>query len=379
MAKKTNTNINGTDYFRVRATIGIKDGKPIRKAFYGESKKEAEKNRDDYLRGSGSGILNYDKIIFGEYYEEWFDIIYKPKLKQSSYNRFESLSRIWIKSAPFYKMPIVAINSLHIQKHLNSIESRTTSEMVYFLVNRFFKYCLIERIVTYSPMLSASIPANNKISDKSPLTNKEIAILLNAYSKDPSLFVFVFDMFTGLRQGELLALKRNDIDLKSNMIHVNKSLNRVSYQVDGRNKSHIEINTPKNVYSVRDVPIMKELLPMLKDHMLREKEKYFKVKGLKISDDDFLFSSNTCAPLRGDRLTLRWHDVQNSLGIHDINFHYLRHTFCTLLARKKIPIKTASILMGHSNIQTTAKIYTHVDIEDQEAAISSLSSYFKRG
>jgi len=376
MAKKTNTSINGNEYYRVRARIGVIDNKPVIKAFYGNSKKEAEESRDAYINGSASGIIDYDKILFGNFYKEWFDVIYAPSLKQNSVNRFEIINRLWIQDAKFYKMPLISIKTIDIQKHINSLKSASNAKLAHLLVNKFLKYCIGEQIITYNPAANVSLPKRKTTKDFKPLSNLDMVKLMNGFKDDSSLFVYVFAVFTGLRQGELIGLKRYDVDFLENLISVNKSLKRVSFNQNGVNRTQIELGMTKNEYSIRDIPIMKEILPSLKEHMLHEKEKYFKIYGAKIPDDVFLFTSSTGAPLRGDHLTARWHKVQSELGIKDTNFHYLRHTFCTLLARNNVPLKTASMLMGHSNIQTTAEIYTHVDIKEKEIAVDSLGSYF---
>jgi len=105
--------------------------------------------------------------------------------------------------------------------------------------------------------------------------------------------------------------------------------------------------------------------------MEKEKEKHQK-HGIPFSENNLLFTSNTCTSLRNDHLTNRWKKYQDRAGIDSINFHGLRHTFCTLLAEQGVQIKTAAVLMGHSDINTTARIYTHVDTEQKKKAISKL-------
>jgi len=64
------------------------------------------------------------------------------------------------------------------------------------------------------------------------------------------------------------------------------------------------------------------------------------------------------------------------LDIEQATFHSLRHTFCTLLAKQGVPLKTASVLMGHSDIGVTAKVYTHVDDTEKKKGIEKLAAYF---
>ena len=96
MPRKTNFSVNGSDYSRVRATVGKKsDGTAIIKAFYGTSKKEAEAKRDAYLQGIKKGLaVGHDKLTFGAAFKEWFEHVHKPKLAISSATRYETDYRL---------------------------------------------------------------------------------------------------------------------------------------------------------------------------------------------------------------------------------------------------------------------------------------------
>lgn len=95
--------------------------------------------------------------------------------------------------------------------------------------------------------------------------------------------------------------------------------------------------------------------------------------GIPFHEKNYLFTSSRCTPLRGDYLNEWWKRYQREKGLVPvINFHGLRHTFCTLLAREGTPLKTAAKLIGHSKVDTTAKIYTHVDEQAKKDAIDLL-------
>lgn len=369
MAKKTNTIINDKKYYRVRAKVGVdSNGKNIMKAFYGSSKKEAEEKRDEYLDGIKRGLeFNYDKLTFDKLFEDWFEIVLKPTLALSTYNRYEIQHRLHIKNADFYSNKLLNVKSIDIQKHLNHIESSYTSLRVYMLFTAFFKYCLKERLLIHNPMDSVARPVHEKVEKKEVLTKNDIDKLLADFKSNSKLFIYVFATFTGLRQGEITALTHNDIDLDNLTVNVNKSLNRT--KVD--KKVIVVINKPKTKQSIRQVPLPSNLVPVMQAHIQQEKLKHLKL-GMPFTKENLLFTSNTCTALRSDRLTSRWRDYQSNANIHETNFHALRHTFCTLLAEQGVPIKTASVLMGHMDINTTAKIYTHVDNEQKQKAIDKL-------
>jgi len=377
MARKTNCTKNGVAYYRLTATVGHKpDGKPKRKEFYGKSKKEAESKRDEYLEGIRKGLdAGYEKIEFRSLFTEWLNEVHKPTIKQSTYNRYESLYRIWITPAHYFLKPVIQIKSIDIQKHINTIPSPDTAMRVYNLQATFFKYCIKERLIIYNPLDNVNLPKIEEKTDKKNLNNDDVDKLLRAFKTDSSLLVFVFDMITGLRVGELCALTVNDIDLDSLMINVDSSLNRVSFlEDDGKKRTRTVIGPPKTKASTRKVPIAKELVRPLKEHIRNEKAKHLRL-GVRYTKDSPFFSSQVCTSLRADHLNTRWKKIQNSIGIDQtISFHKLRHTFATLCAKRGVQITAARDLLGHDTIETTAKIYTHVDKEMREEAIDLVGS-----
>lgn len=369
MAKKTNYSVNGSSYYRVNRKIGLKeDGSPRYKQFYGTSRQDAIEKYNSYMQGNLNGIKDYDKLSFEEIFEKWFNSILRPSVADSSYNRYEQTWRLWIRPGAFVKMPLIAITGLHIQEHIVTIDSKNTANAALHLVKQFFKYCLTNRYIQFDPTIGTKrlrIPTSTK---KKLLTFPEAKAVIDAMADNFALFPFVFVMLTGLRQGEMMALTHADVDLINGFIRVNKSLNRT--KVGTQNK--VVVKEPKNASSIRSIPILEELKPYIKTHIANEKQKHLK-NGVPFERTDFFFTQPNLSPLRGDRLTALWKDVQVELGMDPVDFHALRHTFCTFLAKKGVPLTTASKLMGHSDIETTAHVYTHVDSGDMTEAIAKLS------
>lgn len=377
MAKKTNCVKNGFDYYRITATVGFtSDGKRVRKEFLGKSKKEATEMHDEYLEGINKGLnVGYEKVSFGEFFEEWLMYVHKPTVSQSTFNRYEGLHRLWIKPSSFYCIKLINLRSMEIQKHLNNMPSAYTSQKVYLLMSTFFKYCIKDRLILFNPLDNVSLRKSTpkRSDDDKCLTRNGVALLMNDYVNDIKLFIYAFALMTGMREGELCALTHKDIDFNNMTININKSLNRVSApDKNGVMRTEVRINPPKTKSSIRIIPLPKSMVAPLKMHILNEKKKHMSI-GIPFATDTFLFTSTRCTPLRGDHLNERWKKYQKKLEITPIiSFHGLRHTFCTLLAREGTPLKTAAILMGHSKIETTAKIYTHVDQKAKEDAIDLL-------
>ena len=379
MARKVNTIINNNSYFRVTAEIGkTSDGKRIRKQFYGKSQKEAEQKRNVYLEKINKGLsVNFDKVSLGEYMNEWLFTVERHKLKLSSFNRYESLFRVHIKNSDLFRVPITSIKSIHIQKYYNHLieigKKPTTIEAINKLIKKFFNYCIKEDILVKNPCQNVNLPRDFSVKEHGidVFTNDEISIIQDKVCKARKYFIFLFALMTGLRQGELLALTISDIDTDNNTIVINKSAKHV-IEIDNNGNRYYkrEVQTPKSVASNRIVPFPASLNPSLIQHIEEEKIKHNRL-NLHYDTNILLFTNEIGRPLDESNLRKTWRRFLTQLNIKYRKFHILRHTYCTLLAKNGVSLKTASELMGH-DINMTARIYTHISEAEKKSAAESI-------
>jgi integrase len=318
---------------------------------------------------------NFDKALFRHVFEVWFNEVLKPALSPSSIIRYETDYRLRIKDCVLSNMKLTEIKSINIQGYYNGLLERcsaNTVRNVHKLLSNFFGYCIKADLIIKNPLTAVELPTpKHKNTDNKVLSQQDIETLIEAAKTDSSLFIFLFAVFTGLRQGELLALTHNDIDFNAGLIRVSKTMSYLT--IDGEYKPII--STPKTQNSIRDVPILEPLIAPLKRHIRLEKEKHLRL-GVPFASANMLFSSDVCTYKNARNVRKTLVRAQKRLGMQETTFHSLRHTFCTLLAQRGVPLKTASVLMGHSDIAITARIYTHVDNQELKKGIEKLSSLF---
>jgi integrase len=378
MPRKTNFEVNGSTYYRATATVG-KDsttGKPLRKQFYGSSKKEAEAKRDAYINNIKSGMAyNYDKATFGVAFESWFFTVLKPSVSLSSYRRYEIDYRLRIRDCGFAAMRLVDIRAANIQAYYNELIEKCTINTLRCtdkLIRQFFAYCVKSDLLIKSPIAAVEMPADKSVKKEKHIpTREEVQHLIDEARNNPDAIIFAFSALSGLREGETLALEHADIDMIAGAITVKKTVDFLT--VDGVYTP--VVSSPKTKNSNRTVPIMGALKPLLAAHIRREKEKHLKA-GVKFAENSILFSSATCNYLDGSNLRKRFKRLLNKLNIEETTIHALRHSFCTLLAEQGVPLKTASMILGHSDISITARFYTHVDESEKKRGIEKLAEIF---
>lgn len=372
MAVKTNYIVNGKKYFRVSASFGRdSNGKLIRKYFYGKSEKEAKKKLEEYRDSIKNGLIIDKQLFLYPIMKEWLFEIVRNQIKESTFDRYEDLFRNYIKTCPFAYKLIKDIRGIDIQKYYNNLYEKGKSsgriQRVNKLLKQFFNYAYIEGYILKNPVLNVSIPGIKEDIKKEVevFSKDELNKILN-YEKDELIkYITIVAFTTGMRMGEILGLSENDIDFNNNVIHINRIVACYT-RIDGDTRTKVKVlQSPKTKNSTRDISLPTNLIPIL------NKVKAIKLKnklkaGSSYNDEylDLYFLTEYGNLIYPSNLTKSWKSFLKRLDIPYKKFHSLRHTYATMQFRANVPLKTVSKLLGHSKIDVTANIYTHVLKED---------------
>lgn len=164
---------------------------------------------------------------------------------------------------------------------------------------------------------------------------------------------------SGLRIGEICALKWDDIDVVEGLIRVKRTIQRIYIVEDELRKTELVLDTPKTKNSIRDIPMSNSLLRMLKP---------FK----KIVNGSFFVLTNDVKPTEPRTYRSYYRNLMKGLDMPVIKFHGLRHSFATRCIESNCDYKTVSVLLGHSNISTTLNLYVHPNLEQKKKAIEQM-------
>ncbi|MBR6808029.1 MAG: site-specific integrase [Clostridia bacterium] len=182
--------------------------------------------------------------------------------------------------------------------------------------------------------------------------------------RDPKAFGILLALYTGLRIGELCALRWQDVDLRNRVLYVRHTLLRLHDYSGGENKTKIVMDTPKTESSCREIPLTSFLY-----------DKLTKLYGTGKSSDVF-FVSGSEKP-QEPRTYLYYYKRQLSLcGLPPYTFHILRHTFATRCVEAGIDIKALSEVLGHSSIKITLDRYVHPSVESKRRQLELICGDF---
>lgn len=181
------------------------------------------------------------------------------------------------------------------------------------------------------------------------------------HAEDIRALGIILTFYTGIRLGELCALKWSDFDYEAGTMSVTKTVGRVKNFQPGGSKTTLLVGTPKSQKSMRVIP-----LPKFIQSMYKENKQY-------CTDEDCYLISGTNKPFDPRAYEKLFKKVLADAGVKDRKFHTIRHTFATRALELGVDIKTLSEILGHSNVSTTLNIYAHSLMEQKKIAMDKLN------
>ena len=190
--------------------------------------------------------------------------------------------------------------------------------------------------------------------------------LLQHLQEQPSLqnLGIYMSLTTGMRIGEICALRWDDVDLDAGTISVRRTIERIYTAENGVRHTELVIGPPKTLHSIREIPITGELAALLQP--LRESA----------SGTDYVLPGNK-RPTEPRTYRNRYDRLLKRLGIPHIKFHGLRHSFATRCIESECDYKTVSAILGHSDIRTTLNLYVHPNMEQKKRCIDKMVSFMR--
>ncbi len=198
-----------------------------------------------------------------------------------------------------------------------------------------------------------------------PLTEEEVGQLLEAVKDDRLYALWAMAIVTGMRRGELLALRWEDVDLDKGVVTVNRSLQYLESQ-------HLVFQDLKTQKSRRQIPIPQSVVAVLRQHKVRQLEERLKLGHWEAGS--LVFTNTMGRPIIPTELSKYFKRLVRKANLPDIRFHDLRHTTATLLLRKGVHPKVVQERLGHATINITLDIYSHVMPDLQREATEKLEA-----
>ncbi|ABB16028.1 site-specific integrase [Carboxydothermus hydrogenoformans] len=327
-----------------------------------KTKKEAEKVLAEMInKVETNNFIFPEKITLKEFLNYWLENYVRPNLSPTTAYGYEAIINLHI--IPFFKnIELQKVRPIDIQQYYNSKRDELSGKTLlqhHRILHKAFDFAMKLQLIPNNPIDFVDSPKAKKYKAKI-LDLKEIKTLLNAL-KDTDLEVPInLALSLGLRRGELLALKWEDVNWEEGTIQIRRNLVRAG--------TKLILKEPKSETSIRTLKLSKTLLTMLKNH--RKKQIELKLMlGNEYKDTGFICCKNNGEMINPSTFSHQFSDFLKKHGLPDIRLHDLRHTNATLMLKSNIPAKIASSRLGHSTVAITLDLYSHVLTDmDEEVA-----------
>ena len=343
-------------------------GKPIYKNVLGRTQAETKTKLKAAIEEARSlDITRVGKYTVGVWMDEWFENYAKVKVRPSSHQTYRGYIDNHIKPN-IGKAPLEKLTSLELQKlykklltggRVERVESKhqakglspKTVRNIHQIIASAMKLAKEQRLITTDPTEGCALPKLEHKEMKT-LPVEQLASFLRE-AKDSGVFeMYYVELATGLRRGELLGLKWEDIDLEHGSLRVKRQIARIDGEI---------VEAPlktKNAY--RTLPLAEDTVAVLQQ------------QRNKTGSSPWVFPSPTGGPISPDSVLHMLHRVLKRAGLPRVRFHDLRHTFATLALQNGVDIKTVSGMLGHFSAGFTLDTYAHVTTAAQKEAAKTM-------
>lgn len=363
--------------WEARLTVTQKDGAKKRLSFYGKSYKQVKEARSKYFEQplvshiDASPTMGPKNVTVKDVVEYWLQDQYlntKPASYLCYKNSMEKHILPYLGTIQYMDLTAERVQQeihgwLQAQKLSNSraLSKKTIRDTFSSFKNALTHYGEAYHLDrTWSFKLPKATPRPAEILSNAD--QKKLGSYLKTDVDAVKIGIYLV-LYTGLRIGELCALRWKDVDFESKVLRVRASVRRRSKEETQKDeKPALEITSPKSQSSYRDVPLAPFLHKRLKEYYSQSH----------LSPNFYLLSEDSYKPMDPRTLQNHFKKILAKLDIQQISFHKLRHTFATNCLQQGIDPKTVSKILGHSDVTTTLRVYVHVTSKNMQAQIANL-------
>ena len=345
-------------------------GKPIYKNVLGKTQAEVKAKLKAAIEDSANlDMLKAEQYTTGQWMDVWFENCAKIKVRPSSHQTYRGYIDNHIKPN-IGDIPLNKLSSLHLQKlykklltggRVERIESKgqpkglsaKTVRNINQVISSAMDFAKDQKLISSNPTDGCALPKLEHKEMKTLPVEQLTSFLREA--KESGVFeLYYIELATGLRRGELLGLRWEDIDLTQGSLRVQRQVARINGEI---------IEAPlktKNAY--RTLPLSADAVGVLQE------------QRKKSGSSPYVFPSPTGGPISPDSVLHMLHRILKRAGLAQVRFHDLRHTFATLALQNGVDIKTVSGMLGHYSAGFTLDTYTHVTTSAKKEAANTMGS-----
>ena len=335
------------------------NGKAVYKSVYAKTYRDTKLKLESAKEQSNKITENQSIKTFRDLLYYWLEFN-NAKNKSSTQDKYEYMIRKHIVPSlggvAIHKINVALINKF-IDEKLQELSKSYVRTMAIILKSTI-QLAAKEQFISITNFdITIPVAEKSELSILQPIEQKRLESYLTSNMNCSNLGIYI-SLYTGLRLGEVCALKWENVDFINRIIKVRSTIVRVKNATD--NGTHLEIGKPKTTSSSRDIPITDNLFEILKETR-------------RISCSQFVIStSNSFVSTR--TFEDRFQRILKKANIQKYNYHSLRHTFATNCVICGVDVKSLSEILGHSNVSITLNTYVHSSMDLKKKQLKKLET-----
>jgi len=345
------------------------------------TKKEAEARMHELAHTIKTGqYIKPSELTVKDFLLKWLEDYCENNLAPSTLQSYDMIIKTHLIPA-LGSIKIEDLEPMHIKKYqthkLKSGRkdgkegglSKRTVQYHHRVLSKALKHAVRWRVIDSNPCnyIDAPSPDTPEIQ---PLSQKQIEKLLDA-AEDWVYDLIYIAIFTGMRRGEILALRWKDVNFKEKILHVRQSVTKPT----GKG---LIFRKPKTKSSIRPINVDDDIIKILKRRRREQKENRLRLGSKYNNEYNLVFAGIDGKPILPRRTTRRFNLTAKKIGLGDFRLHDLRHTHATLMLQAGVHPKVVQERLGHSTISQTLDTYSHVIPSMQKEAVQKLKKSFKK-
>ena len=356
-----------------RYTIGYDEhGKQIRKSIYGKSQKEVAKKLNAITNDLNTGLyIAPDEITVSQWFDVWF-AEYLGGIKASTSAQYEYQIRVHIKPA-LGSIKLQKLTAPMIQRFYNEKKSTLSAKSIknlHGVIHKALNQAVLCQYLKSNPSLACQLPRIEK-KEMHPLSNDTLPLFLAEIKGKQYEELFFVDVFTGLRESEIIGLTWDCVDFKKGIIHVDKQLKR-ERKHGGSNWYTFDTLKNGKTRVVTPAPVVFEVLKKVRSKQAENRLKY---GSAYYNEHDLVFTNEIGGHLSPVTVLGCFKRRVAAIGKPETRFHDLRHTYATLSIQNHDDIKTVSENLGHATVAFTLDVYGHVTDQMRKDSADRMQAY----
>ena len=345
-------------------------GKTVYKNVLGKTQAEVKSKLKRAIQENAEvDTLKAAQYTVGQWMDVWFENYAKIKVRPTSHQTYRGYIDNHIKPN-IGKIQLNKLTTLELQKLYKKLLSRgrvdrieakgqpkglspKTVRNIHQVISSAMDFAKAQKLIAVNPTDGCALPKLEHREMKT-LPVEQLASFLREAKESGVFEMYYIELATGLRRGELLGLKWEDLDLEQCTLRVQRQVSRINGEV---------VEDPlKTKNSYRTISLGEDAVGILK----KQKKK--------CGDSEYVFPSPTGGPISPDSVIQMLHRVLKRAGLPKVRFHDLRHTFATVALQNGVDIKTVSGMLGHYSAGFTLDTYAHVTTAAQREAAKTMGN-----